>query len=225
MDKKLIKEQVLNAFNFRHACKEFDATKKISDDDFNFILETGRLSPSSLGLEPWKFLIIQNEDLRKQLKEVSWGAQGQLPTASHYVIFLTRNKNELSYNSQYVRDMFENVHHMPKEVANAIIEKMEDFQKNDAKVLDSERGIEDWSSKQCYIAMGNMMTSAAMIGIDSCPIEGYHRDSVEKILADANLLDKSKFTVACMTAFGYRKNEPKRAKTRQSMEEIVTFVK
>ena len=156
---------------------------------------------------------------------MSWGAQGQLPTASHYVIFLTRNKNELSYNSQYVRDMFENVHHMPKEVANAIIEKMEDFQKNDAKVLDSERGIEDWSSKQCYIAMGNMMTSAAMIGIDSCPIEGYHRDSVEKILADANLLDKSKFTVACMTAFGYRKNEPKRAETRQSMEEIVTFVK
>ena len=129
MDKNSIKEQVLNAFNFRHACKEFDATKKISDDDFNFILETGRLSPSSLGLEPWKFLIVQNEDLRKQLKEVSWGAQGQLPTASHYVIFLTRNKNELSYNSQYVRDMFENVHHMPKEVANAIIEKMEDFQK------------------------------------------------------------------------------------------------
>ncbi len=225
MDKNSIKEQVLKAFNFRHACKEFDATKKISDDDFNFILETGRLSPSSLGLEPWKFLIIQNENLRNQIKEVSWGAQGQLPTASHYIVFLSRNKNDLSYNSQYVENMFKNVHHIPEDAANARIARMEDFQKNDFKMFDSERGIEEWSSKQCYIAMGNMMTSSAMIGIDSCPIEGFNRDSVEKILIDANLLDKNKFTVACMAAFGYRINEPKRAKTRQSMEDIVSFIK
>lgn len=225
MDKQSIKEQVLNTFNFRYACKEFDATKKISEDDFNFILETGRLSPSSIGLEPWNFLIVQNEDLRKQLKEVSWGAQGQLPTASHFVIFLTKNKNELSYNSSYVEHMLKDVHQMPGEVVSAIKEKMENFQKNDAKMFSSERGIEEWSSKQCYIAMGNMMTSAAMIGIDSCPIEGYHRDSVEKILTDAKLLDTSKFTVACMTAFGYRIHEPKRTKSRQSMEDIVTFAK
>lgn len=69
------KEEILNAFRFRHACKEFDSSKKISEDDFNFILETGRLSPSSFGFEPWKFLVLQNEAIREKLREVTWGAQ------------------------------------------------------------------------------------------------------------------------------------------------------
>ena len=59
------KQEILDAFNFRHATKEFDPAKKISDEDFQFILETGRLSPSSVGYEPWKFLVVENEDLKK----------------------------------------------------------------------------------------------------------------------------------------------------------------
>lgn len=223
MNKEQMKKDFLNAMNFRHACKEFDGSKKISEDDFNFILETGRLSPSSLGLEPWNFLVIDNKEIREELKEVSWGAQGQLPTASHYVIFLTRTKNELSYDSKYVENMFRDVHHMPEEVIAGIKTKMEDFQKNDAKMFDNSRGIEEWSSKQCYIAMGNMMTGAAAIGIDSCPIEGFSRDAVEAILEKHNLLDKNKFTVAVAAAFGYRINEPKRAKSRQELKDIVKF--
>lgn len=225
MNKELTKEEVLKAFNFRHACKEFDASKKISEEDFKFILETGRLSPSSLGLEPWKFVIINNMELREKLKPISWGAQGQLPTASEFVVFLARNKNELSYNSKYVEDNFKKLRHMPDEVANGIIAKMEDYQKNDAKMFDNPKGVEEWSAKQIYIAMANMMTSAAMIGIDSCPIEGYDKDAAEKILEEANILDKSKFTIACMAAFGYRKEDPKREKIRQPLEDIVTFVK
>ncbi|WP_242834229.1 nitroreductase family protein [Clostridium pasteurianum] len=62
------KEKIIEAYNFRHACKEFDADRKISQDDFNFILETARLSPSSFGFEPWKFVIVQNEALREKLK-------------------------------------------------------------------------------------------------------------------------------------------------------------
>ena len=62
-----IKETILAAFNSRHACKEFDVNKKISAEDFNFILETGRLSPSSFGFEPWKFLVIQNHSLREKI--------------------------------------------------------------------------------------------------------------------------------------------------------------
>ncbi|MEC2164969.1 nitroreductase family protein, partial [Bacillus velezensis] len=78
------KQQIIEAYQFRHATKEFDPEKKISESDFEFILETGRLSPSSLGLEPWKFVVVQNPELREKLREFTWGAQKQLPTASHF---------------------------------------------------------------------------------------------------------------------------------------------
>jgi hypothetical protein len=84
------KEEILKAFSFRHATKEFDPNMKISDEDFQFILETGRLSPSSVGYETWKFLVVQNMELREKLREVSWGAQGQLPTASHFLVIVAR---------------------------------------------------------------------------------------------------------------------------------------
>ena len=69
MDKK----EILKALNFRHATKEFDESKKISDEDFDIILETARLSPSSMGIEPWKFMVIQNKEVREELAKVSWG--------------------------------------------------------------------------------------------------------------------------------------------------------
>ncbi|MCF6192947.1 MAG: nitroreductase family protein, partial [Kangiellaceae bacterium] len=93
------KKEIIEAFNYRHACKVFDANKKISDADFDFILETGRLSPSSFGFEPWKFLMVQNIDLREKLKSITWGAQGTLPTASHFMVILARKQNSMNYDS------------------------------------------------------------------------------------------------------------------------------
>ncbi|MEJ9314725.1 nitroreductase family protein, partial [Priestia megaterium] len=110
------KQEILKAYQFRHACKEFDTNKKISDEDFRFILETGRLSPSSVGLEPWKFVVIQDAALREKLKPVSGGAQGQLPTASHFVAILARGKEGLRHDSVHVIKMMKDIHHMPEEV-------------------------------------------------------------------------------------------------------------
>lgn len=84
------KNDILKAFMFRHACKEFDSAKKISREDFQFILETGRLSPSSFGLEPWHFLIIQKKELRETFAQVAWGGQKQFPTASHLLFTLVK---------------------------------------------------------------------------------------------------------------------------------------
>ncbi|WP_297639883.1 NAD(P)H-dependent oxidoreductase [uncultured Clostridium sp.] len=218
------KTELLKGFKFRHACKEFDASKKIPKEDFDFILETGRLSPSSLGLEPWHFVILQNMEIREKLLPVSWGAQGQLPTASHFIVFLARNKDEMSYDSEYIEHIMKDIHEIPDDVRAGRREKVEDYQKNDAKMFDSKNGVFDWACKQVYIAMANMMTSAAVIGVDSCPIEGYDREKVEEILEKEGILDKSKFGVACMAAFGYRKERPKREKTRQEMDDIVTWV-
>ena len=87
-------------------------------------------------------------------------------------------------------------------------------------MFETDNGVFDWACKQVYIAMGNMITSAAMIGIDSCPIEGYNKDEAEKILENAGILDKSKFGIACMVAFGYRLNEPKEQKQDSLLKKL-----
>lgn len=83
-------QTIIDAFHFRHATKQFDASKTISNEDFETILEAGRLSPSSLGLEPWKFVVVQSKTLRDKLKPHSWGAQKQLDSASHFMLIFAR---------------------------------------------------------------------------------------------------------------------------------------
>ncbi|GAB1807761.1 MULTISPECIES: NAD(P)H-dependent oxidoreductase [Priestia] len=217
------KQEILDAFNFRHATKEFDPTKKISDEDFQFILETGRLSPSSVGYEPWKFLVVENKDLKEKLKAVSWGAQGQIPTASHFVIILSRT--DARYDSEYVLNLQKNVKEMPDDVLETLMPRYKDFQENDFHLFESKRALFDWASKQSYIALANMMTSAAQIGIDSCPIEGFNYDQVHEILKEEGFLEDGKFDISVMVAFGYRIHEPKRGKTRRSMDQVVQWVK
>ncbi|MGG0717900.1 NAD(P)H-dependent oxidoreductase [Robertmurraya massiliosenegalensis] len=217
------KQEILDAFQFRHATKEFDPTKKITDSDFEFILEAGRLSPSSVGYEPWKFLVVQNRELREKLREVSWGAQGQLPTASHFVLILARTIKDTKYDSKYVEDQMLNVKQFPPEIFAQIKELYKSFQEDDLHLLESDRAIFDWACKQTYIALGNMMTAAAQIGIDSCPIEGFDFDKVQAILEEAGLLEDGHLGVSVMVAFGYRAKEP-RPKTRKKLEDIVQWV-
>ena len=219
-----IKDEILKAYNFRFACKEFDSSKKISDDDFKFILETAILSPSSCGFEPWKFLVINDMKLREELKPLCWGAQTQLSTASHFLIILSRNINDLKYDSKYISDFMKNVQKLSDNIIEIKTKFYKDFQEEQFKLLESDRAVFDWGCKQTYIALANMMTAAAQIGIDSCPIEGFDRDKVENLLEDKGILDKNHFGVSCMVAFGYRKNGPKHEKTRQSLDKIVEFI-
>jgi nitroreductase len=216
------KQEIINAFQFRHATKKFDPTKNISNEDFQFILEAGRLSPSSVGWEPWKFLVVQNKQLREKLKQVSWGAQGQLPTASHFLIILARRG--LRYDSDYVKHLNKKVKKLPDDVIATITPRYKEFQESDLHLFESDRTLFDWTSKQTYIALGNMMTAAALIGIDSCPIEGFNYDKVHNILEEEGLLENGKFDISVMVAFGYRAAEPKRPKSRQSIEDIVQWI-
>lgn len=215
------KEEILAAYQFRHACKEFDPTKQISDDDFRFILETGRLSPSSLGLEPWHFLVIQKPELRERLKERAWGATLKLETASHFVVCLSMKAPLIRFDAPYVEDFMRRVQKLPEEGIKARIGFFETFQKEDFQ-LTNDRALFDWAGKQSYIALGNMMTAAALIGIDSCPIEGFHSATSEAILAEELGIDFSQYGIAYMVAFGYRKSDPGE-KTRRPMEELVSW--
>lgn len=217
------KEQILQAYQFRHACKEFDPHKKIPDEDFAFILETGRLSPSSFGFEPWKFVVVQNKALREKLLPVTWGAQRQLPTASHFVIILSRTQEDMHYDSAYIEYINRKIQKLPEEIVQAKYEMYKKFQEHDFHLLESERAMFDWASKQTYIALGNMTTAAAQIGIDSCPIEGYDKDKVEEILKSEGIIQGQQFGIATMVAFGYRIQDP-RPKTRQAIDKVVEWV-
>ena len=215
------REEVLEVLNFRHACKEFDPNKKIDSEDFEVILESGRLSPSSMGIEPWNFIVVENQDLKNILGEVSWGGKIQIPTCSHLVIYLSRKANEIKADSKYIDHILKEVKNMPQDNADKFKGVMKSLEDNR---FENDKDMESYSNNQVYIALANMMTSAAMLKIDSCAIGGIDYKKVEKILVDKGLLDTEKFNISLLVAFGYRLNEPKEKK-RQSLKEIVTFVR
>ncbi|MGD6958799.1 NAD(P)H-dependent oxidoreductase [Rossellomorea aquimaris] len=221
--KEQLKQDILDAYHFRHATKEFDSNKKVSDDDFRFIMETGRLSPSSFGFEPWRFVVIQNPELREKIKNTAWGAYGKLPEASHFVVILARTKKDTKYDSQYLQDHFKNVKHLPEDHMAKYLEKIEQFQKVDFDLLEGNRPLYDWAGKQTYLALGNMMTAAAQIGVDSCPIEGFDINKMNSLLDEEGLLEDGRFSISVMVAFGYRVKDPA-PKTRRPYEDIVKFV-
>ncbi|MDY7395272.1 NAD(P)H-dependent oxidoreductase [Aureibaculum sp. 2210JD6-5] len=215
------KNKILTAYNFRHACKLFDQDKKISKSDIDFILKTGLLSPSSFGFEPWHFVVVQNQELRTKLKENAWGATAKLDTASHFVLGLTMKAPLTKYDSKYIKNFMQNVQQLPENVVEGKGKMYEEFQKSDFD-LTNDRKLFDWASKQCYIPLANMMTSAAMIGIDSCPIEGFKQKETELILKNDLGIDTTQYGLSYMVAFGYRVNEP-RPKTRRELSEIISY--
>ncbi|WP_109078874.1 NAD(P)H-dependent oxidoreductase [Aggregatibacter kilianii] len=214
------KQQVLDAFHFRCATRYYDPARKISKDDFDYILELGRLSPSSVGSEPWQFLVIQNPELRQALKPVSWGMATQLDDASHVVVILA-NKN-MRYDSE---DFRENLvrRGLTEEQIQTNMATYQRFQTEHINVLENDRTLFDWASKQTYIALANMMTGAALIGIDSCPIEGFNYAEVNRILAQTGAYDAEKYAVSVAATFGYRAKDI-RPKARKPLNEIVHWI-
>lgn len=218
----IAKQDILDAFQYRHATKEFDATKKVSEENINFILKTANLSPSSFGFEPWHFVVVQDKALRELLKPVAWGAPLKLDTASHFVLGLSMKAPMVKHDSEYITHMMKEVKQLPEDVIDMYSKFYREFQELDFD-LDSDKKLFDWASKQTYIALGNMMTSAALIGIDSCPIEGFHQEKAEALLRDKFGVDTDKYGLSFMLAFGYRKADPEFDKSRRNFEDIVTW--
>ena len=202
----------LEILKFRHACKIFDESKKIGAGEFDFILEAGRLSPSSTGLEQWDFLVVQNKELREKIKAVSWN-QAQITSCSHLVVILAKIK-EVKVGSSYIDKMI--ARRADKNI-EAIAERQKFFLLSNFK-NDDELTFQ-WSHEQCMIAATNMMNAAASLGIDSCPMEGFDRHALNEILG----LDESEKRVAIVVPFGYRLN-PQPEKLRRQRAEVVTWI-
>lgn len=204
----------MEAMDFRHACKVFDESKKINDEDMNFILEVARKSPSSFGMEPWKFLVITNEELKAKLRPLCWN-QVQITSCSHLVVVLAAIdavKPEFGEVERKFRRR-----EMPQDKLDMYLGLYANHLKD---TLSSDEKVLSWTSKQTYIALGNMMTAAAIKEIDSCPIEGFEKEKVEEILG----LDTKKFQVSCILPFGYRIN-PQSTQLREEFKNIVEFIK
>lgn len=206
--------EFMTAMDFRHACKVFDEGKKISDEKIHFILETARKSPSSFGMEAWKFLVITNEELKAKLRPACWD-QVQVTSCSHLVVVLA-GIDSVKVESGEVRKRFAR-REMPTEALDFY---MGLYASHLEKTLSSDENIFNWTSKQAYIAAGNMMTAAAFIGVDSCPIEGFDKNRVEEILE----LDTSKFQVAMLLPFGYRIH-PQSKQLRLDFHDVIEFIK
>jgi len=202
------------AMNFRHACKVFDEDKKISDEDIKFILEAGQKSPSSFGMEPWKFLVITNEELKAKIRPACWN-QVQVTSCSHLVIVLAAIES-VKVESGLPQKRF-NRREMTQELFDFYMNLYSSHLK---ETLSSDDNIYAWTSKQTYIAVGNMMTAAAALGIDSCPIEGFEKEKVEEILG----LDISQYQLSLVLPFGYRIDEQS-SQLRLDYDEVVEFIK
>lgn len=224
-----IQEQIIDALNFRHATKVFDPDRKVSDREFETILEAGRLSPTSFGHEPFRILVIQTPEKRELLRDFSWGANGmtngttgQLGTASHFGIILAGTGEIMAAGSDYLQDHYRRIKRLPVEVVEAFNGAYGTFQAIDHSIT-TNREITDWSGKQAYIVLANMMTAAALLGIDSCPMEGFDMSRTTETLKDHFGIDTGKWKPAVMFAFGYRAREPEFPKTRRPMSETVTW--
>jgi len=194
------------AMHFRHACKLFDDTKKMPQEDLDFILEAGRMSPSSCGMEQWKFLVVRDEKLKAAIRPVAWN-QPQITTCSELVVVLY--KKQMRSNTPYIQAEY-------KKVFGA--DEVGDWYKNFIDPM-SDASLECMAMNQCHIAVANMMTAAASIGIDSCPIGGYDKAALESVLP----IDLSLYGVALMIPLGYRVKEQQR-RIRSDIKELVEYI-
>lgn len=204
--------EFLKAMDFRHACKVFDENKKIPQDQFLDILESGRMSPSSMGMEPTRILVIRDKKLKEQLREACWN-QIQITSCSELVV-LKSLISPLKAPSNYVDFMSFRRGKTPEQRDKWVGFYANFLEKKEAK----GESIANWSARQAYIMGSSMMNCAAFMGIDSCAIEGFEPDLVHKILG----IDTFKEFVSLIIPFGYRIKEQQQ-RYRLSLDEIVEY--
>jgi nitroreductase len=198
-------KELVELQEWRCSVKKFDAEKKISADQWEALEKTLILSPSSFGLQPWKFAVISNPEIRKSLLPLSWN-QTQVTDASHMVVFLYLNKMDEAYVQRYVDSIIQIREQTPESV-EAYKGVMLSFLKN----LNGNGTYAEWARKQSYIALGNFMTSAAALGIDSCPMEGIDPAKYDEVLG----LKGTDYSTLVVCVAGYRHVDDKYAKLKK----------
>jgi nitroreductase len=205
---------IVSSLNWRYACKVFDAAKKIPAETWSSLEESLVLTPSSFGMQPWKFLIIQDPELREQLVPHAWN-QRQVADCSHLVVMTTFREMPEDHIDTNIRRMME--------VRGGTPEALIGFRNMVAGFRQSgqEKGwLGDWAKQQSYIALGQFMLAAALLKIDTCPMEGFVAAKFDEILG----LTGGAYTTAVLCPAGYRSEDDKYAvlpKVRFSLGDVI----
>lgn len=210
-------QQLLEQLNWRYATKQFDASRKIPAEQWAAVEEALVLSPSSTGLQAWTFVVVEDPKVREELKSASYG-QSQITDASHLVVFTARTDVTQADIDRYF-DRIAEVRGVSQESLAAFRGMVE------GSVLHARdtAGRAAWTSRQVYIPLGVLLTSAALMGLDACPMEGFDPAAYDKILG---LAEKGLTAVAVATV-GYRSREDGYAslpKVRYEKKDVVLHV-
>jgi len=207
-------QELLKSLEWRYATKVFDPAKRIPADSWQTLERALVLTPTSYGLQPYRFLVINDPAKRAELLPHSWG-QKQVVDCSHFVVFTAKTKMTGADVDKLIRRTVE-TRKLPADALNAYRGMML------GDVVNGPRGktAHEWAARQTYIALGNLMTCAAVLGIDACPMEGLVPAEYDKVLN----LDGSGYATVVACALGYRSSEDKYAKlakVRYDMKDIV----
>lgn len=207
---------ILEALKWRYATKQFDKEKKLSGEQLATLKESLRLAPSSFGLQPWHFIIVEDVELRKKLRVAGYD-QAQITDASHFIVLATEKNVDASLVEKY-KENISIVRNIPVESLTGLSDML-----NGAIQMKGEEGAREWAARQVYIALGVLLTTAAVEGIDATPMEGFNPKAFDEILG----LEKRGLTSRVMVALGFRASDDpaaEAAKVRYSEEQVFTTI-
>lgn len=210
-------ETIEKQLNWRYATKQFDPTRKIPEDVWKILEKSLLLAPSSFGLQPWKFVVVRNPRLRHQLLEHSRG-QKQVVDASHLIVLAFKKDINATDVDRYLQRMSE-VRGTPLESLQGLANLIKGFLDKPPGSMD----LNEWAKRQVYIALGQYMTCAAMLGIDTCPMEGFVPAGYNEILG----LAEHGYSAVVVCPTGYRASDDKYAiypKVRFAMQDVVQYI-
>lgn len=210
-------QQLVDALNWRYATKKFDPTKKIPADIWHALEQSLVLSPSSIGLQPWKFFVVTNQEVKTKLQAASY-RQAQVVDCSHFVAFAVRRDIDAAHVERHIERMIE--------LTGATPEQMTKFRAMTMRNLDKARvegKLDTWQEHQVFIALGKFVASAALLAVDTCPMEGIEPAKYDEILG----LTGTNYATAVACAAGYRSPDDKYAtmkKVRFKPEDVVVRI-
>lgn len=206
--------ELLASLRWRYAVKSFDGNRSIATDTWDALEQALVLTPSSYGLQPWKFLVINDTALKAELRTHSWN-QSQITDCSHLVVLLAKR----SIDSSDLERLIQATAHT-RSIEASGLEGYKGMMQRDLVEGPRSQTIGTWASNQVYIALGNLMTAAALLGIDTCPIEGFSPPDYDRILG----LENSPYRSTVVCPCGYRSADDKYAalaKVRYPLSELI----